>query len=568
MISDTARYDATSMNRPAQSSVSTTMNSHFDLVIYGGTAAAVTAAIQTARMGLHTALVSPDRHLGGMVSSGLGWVDSKDGRAVGGLAREFHHRVWRHYRNPAAWTRVSRDEYQARVHAQPGPTIDDKEEVMWTFEPHVAERLLDEWLAETKVQVFRDEWLVREAGGVQREGSRITGFRTLSGRVFTAGMFIDASYEGDLMATAGVTYRVGRDSAAEFGESLNGIYFKKPGQMYADAAFKAYENVDPYRVPGDPVSGLIAGIEGHLRPDEHLGDTDTRLQSFNLRLCLTNVPENRVPITRPADYNEANYELLFRVYEGGSVCGFSAQEMPNAKTDSNNSGMVSLDYIGGNYSITEGWNYSEATYEHRARILQAHRDYTHGLLWTIMNHPRVPAEHRENWSRWGLAADEFADTGHWPHQVYVREARRMQGTTIMTQHHVECAKGYEVADSIGLGSYSMDSHNIRRVIVDGKIRAEGGFYIFSKQVYPISYGSITPRREEITNLLVPVTLSATHAAFGSIRMEPTYMILGQSAATAAAFALRSDIPVQDVSYAELAQRLAADGQVLKGWPAA
>lgn len=542
------------------------MSDKFDLVVYGGTAAAVSAAIQADRMGLRTALVSPDKHLGGMVSSGLGWVDSKDGRAVGGLAREFHKRVWRHYRKPESWTRSNRDEYQARVHAQPGPTIDDKEEVMWTFEPHVAEQIFDDWLAETKVTVFRDEWLDRSPNGVSVEEGRIIGFHTLSGRRFEGAMFIDATYEGDLMAAAGVTYRVGRDAASEFNESLNGLYFKKPGMMYADGAIKSYANVDPYVVPGDPESGLIKGIEGPLKPEENLGDPDGRLQSFNLRLCLTNDPSNRVAITPPPNYKESDYELLLRVYEGGTECGFSTQEMPNAKTDSNNHGSFSLDYVGGNYSVAEGWNYSEASYEHRARILQDHQDYTRGLLWTIMNNPRIPAEDRAKWSTWGLCADEFTDNDHWPHQVYVREARRMWGTTIMTQHHVQCVPGYEIADSIGLGSYSLDSHNIRRVIVEGKIRAEGGFYLFSKQVYPISYGAIIPKRGEVTNLLVPVTVSATHAAFGSIRMEPTYMILGQSAATAAALALRGKTSVQDVPYAELAERLSADGQVLEGWP--
>ena len=541
------------------------MSDNFDLVIYGGTAAAVTAAIQADRMGLRTALVSPDRHLGGMVSGGLGWVDSKDGRAVGGLAREFHRRIWKHYRDPAAWKHSRRENY--KVNAQPGPGIDDKAEVMWTFEPGVAERVLDAWLAETKVVIVRDERLDRAPGGVTREGSRLTGIHTSSGRLFTAGVFIDATYEGDLMAEAGVTYRVGRDSAAEFKEPLNGIYFKK-AQPNGEPAVNPYDKVDPYRTPGDPASGLIAGVEGVFPPDEHEGDADKRLQCFNLRLCLTTVAENRAPVTKPVGYQESDYELLFRLYEAGEVCGFSTQEMPNAKTDSNNSGPFSLDFIGGNFSTKDGWNYSEASYERRAEIVKSHLTYTQGLLWTIMNHPRVPEQHRRNWSKWGLAADEFPDNGHWPHQIYVREARRLWGSTIMTQHHVQLAPSYEVKDSIGLGSYSLDSHQIRRVVKDGKIRGEGSFYQFNKQVYPISYGAIAPRREEITNLLVPVTLSATHAAFGSIRMEPTYMILGQSAATAAALAFKAKTPVQDVPYADLAARLKADDQVLEGWAAA
>lgn len=538
------------------------MSIAFDLVIYGGTASAVTAAIQADRMGLRTILVSPDRHLGGMVTSGLGWVDSKDGRAVGGLAREFHRRVWQHYRRPEAWTRAQRSQYQTRVHAQPGPTIDDEQQVMWTFEPHVAEQILDAWLAETKVTVVREEWLDRNPGSVQVENGRITAFHTLSGRLYAGQMFIDATYEGDLMAAAGVTHRIGRDANSEFGETLNGIYFKKATDQYGSMAVTAYDAIDPYVKPGDPASGFLPGIEGHLPPGQEVGDADDRLQSFNLRLCLTNDPANRVAVTPPPGYREADFELLLRLYEAGHPCGFSTQEMPNAKTDSNNDGPFSLDFIGGSAG------YSAGTYAERARIAQAHQNYVRGLLYTIMNNPRVPAEDRERWRQWGPAADEFTDNGHWPHQLYVREARRMWGSHVLTQHHVQVRPGYEIADSIGLGSYSMDSHQVRRVLVEGKIRAEGGFYLFSKQVYPISFGNITPSREEITNLLVPVTVSATHAAFGSVRMEPTYMILGQSAATAAALAIRGKTHVQEVPYGDLRARLQEDGQVLVGWPAA
>lgn len=532
----------------------------FDVAVYGGTAAAVTAAIQAERSGMKVVLLSPDKHLGGMTSGGLGWTDSKDGNAIGGLAREFYHRIWKYYSRAEAWTRTERSLYNSRVNAQPGRTIDDEKQVMWTFEPQVAEKVLDAWLAETAVDLRRNEWLDRESG-VTVTDHNIRQIRMLSGQTYAARVFIDATYEGDLMAAAGVTYRVGRDSAGEYNEPLNGIYFKKPGTIYYKD--DAYRDISPYRRPGDPQSGFIAGIEGKMPENEHEGDGDSRLQSFNFRLCLTAVPENRVPIERPKDYDEAAYELLLRMYEAGHPSGFSVQEMPNGKTDSNNLGIMSLDYIGGSFSIKEGWNYSEAGYEKRQQIVRDHLDYTQGLLWTLMNHPRVPEKDRLNWSRYGLAADEFGDNGHWPHQLYVREARRMNGLGVMTQHHVEMRPGHAVADSIGLGSYSLDSHAARRVVINGLIRHEGGFYVGCAKPYPISYGTIVPRRNEVHNLLVPVTLSATHAAFGSIRMEPTYMILGQSAGSAAVLAVNQKLPVQDISYDALQRSLNTGGQVLE-----
>lgn len=535
----------------------------YDVVVYGGTAAGVIAAIQTSRMGRKAVLVSPDKHLGGLTSSGLGWTDSKDGRAIGGLAREFYRRIWQHYNRPAAWTRTNRAEYARRTLAQPGRAVDDVNKVMWTFEPHVAEAVFERWLASSRVDVHRDEWLDRESG-VEVQDQRIQRIHTQSGRAYAARVFIDATYEGDLMAAARVTYRVGRDAVAEYDEPLNGIRFKDTGDRLSKNDIRG--RIDPYVKPGDPSSGFLPGIEGEMPRHERGGDGDTRLQSFNYRLCLTTLTDNRLPIGRPADYNEADYELLFRLYEAASPTaspsGFTTQEMPNGKTDSNNAGSMSFDYVGGNYSIEGGWNYSEAGYDQRRRIAQAHRDYQMGLLWTIMNHPRVPADERGRWSRYGLAADEFRDNGNWPYQLYVREARRMRGLTTMTQHHVQRKSGYFVTDSIGMGSYSLDSHHVRRVVIEGQVRSEGGFYERLEGPFPISYGSIVPRREEIQNLLVPVTLSATHAAFGSIRMEPTYMILGQSAATAAVFAIQSRTAVQDLSYGVLRRRLLADGQVL------
>jgi hypothetical protein len=534
----------------------------YDVVIYGGTSAAVTAAVQARRMGKSVVIVCPEKHLGGLTTSGLGWTDSKNGAAIGGLAREFYHRVWQFYNDPAQWHKQTRDSYIAqRIGAQPGPAIDEAKQVMWTFEPHAAERVVEDWLASEKIPVFREEWLDRKKG-VGKKGKQITSLTMLSGKHFQGKMFIDAGYEGDLMAAAGVKYRIGRDSAKEFKEPLNGVRFMLKGvdKYHSD---EEYPGVDPYVIPGKPESGLIAGIEGELKGPLPLGEADPqRLQSFNYRLCLTREADNRTPIAKPDGYDENQYELLFRLLAGGSESSFTTQAMPNRKTDSNAQGRMSGDFIGGNFSAKEKWSYSEASYDQRTKILESHRRYQQGLLWTLQNHPRVPDAIRQKLSPWGLAKDEFTDNGNWPHQLYVREARRMVGEAVVTQHHVQLKKGYAVKDSIGLGSYSLDSHVARRVVIDGKIRDEGGFYVWWDKPYPLPYGCIVPKKDDVTNLFAPTTLSATHAAFGSIRMEPTYMILGQSAATAAVLALEKGIAVQDVDYAELQKRLTADGQVL------
>lgn len=535
------------------------MNS-YDIVIYGGTAAGVTAAVQAARMSCSVALVCPEKHLGGLTTSGLGWTDSKNGDAIGGLAREFYGRVWLAYASPARWTRQTRESYlEQKVVAQPGMAIEDDKQVMWTFEPHVAQLVMDEWIASENIEVFRDEWLDRETG-VEKSDGRIESLRTLSGKTFRGKMFIDAGYEGDLMAASGVSFRVGRDSAGEFGESLGGVRFPVEGvDSYSHR--DDYLGVDPFVVPGQSESGFLPGIEGR---GDHLplGVADSRLQGFNYRLCLTTQSEIRAPILKPEGYDEREYELLFRLFAAGQKSSFTTQLMPNFKTDSNSQGRFSGDFVGGNYSLQDGWNYSDASYEKRAEIVAAHRSYQQGLLWTLQNHPRVPPEVREELGVWGLASDEFGDNEHWPHQLYVREARRLVGQSVVTQHHVQLQPGFEVLDSIGLGSYSLDSHVVRRVVVAGRIRDEGGFYIWHDKPYPLPLGCIVPQFCDVTNLLTPTTPSATHAAFGSIRMEPTYMILGQAAATIAVLALREKTNVQNVDYSELAEQLRADGQVL------
>ena len=540
----------------------------YDVVIYGGTPAAVTAAVQVKRMGQSVAIVCPDAHIGGLTISGLGWTDSKNGAAIGGLAREFYHRIWQFYQNPDAWTQQTRDSYIAqKVGAQPGIALDDTKQVMWTFEPHAALHVMENWLNEEKIPVFKNEWLDRGKNGVIKQGAKITAMRTLSGKVFKAKVFIDAGYEGDLMASAKIPHRVGRDAAIDWSEPLNGVRFTIAGVDRYHSA-DAYQGVDPYLIPGKPESGFIAGVEGKWdEAQTPLGAADTkRLQSFNYRLCLTTEAKNRAAFPKPKNYDEKQYELLFRLLATGKESSWTTQAMPNLKTDSNNQGSMSGDFVGGSFSLPEHLTYSSATYGRRKQMLADHRTYQQGLLWSLQNHERVPSELRTRLAPWGLAKDEFADNENWPYQVYVREARRMEGITTVTQHHVQKRPGFSVQDSVGLGSYSLDSHVVRRVVIDGGIRDEGGFYVFWDKPYPIPYGCLVPKSDDCLNLLVPVTVSATHAAFGSIRMEPTYMILGQAAGAAACLAIKQNVSVQTVPYADLAKQLAQDKQVL-AWAA-
>lgn len=542
-------------------------NTNRDIVVYGGTCSGITAAIQAKRMGKSVVLVCPEEHLGGLTISGLGWTDTKDTDCIGGMAREFYHRIWVYYNDPAAWVYQSRSSYNPSWQA--GPAIQDASETMWTFEPHAAEAVFEQWLAEAGVTVVRNRWLDRGPGGVVKAGNRITEIKTLAhdedlgftpAETYTGKMFIDASYEGDLMASAGVSYRIGRDAKSEYNETLNGIYFKSSNLSPSNSP---YYGIDPYVVEGDSSSGFIAEIEDEFTDMSRIGQEDDRLQAFNFRMCLTDVAANRVPIPQPAGYDEAQYELLLRLYEAGQNPGFTTQRMPNLKCDNNNSGLMSLDWPGGNFSMEDGWVYSEATYTERMNYIQRQRNYQQGLLWTMLYHPRVPATIRASRTKWGLSKDEFADNENWPYFSYVREARRLEGEMVMTEHHVKMASGYAVTDSIGQGSYSLDSHVVRRVVIDGTIWDEGGFYLWWSDGYPISYRAILPKQQEAANLLVPVCVSASHAAFGSIRMEPTYMILGQSAATAAALAIDYEYDLQQVPYDLLRTQLLSDGQRLK-----
>ena len=512
-----------------------------DVVVYGGTSGGVAAAVQAARLGKTVVLIEPGRHLGGLTSGGLGATDIGNKKAIGGLAREFYRRVRTHYAADAAWTWEQRSAFTGRGH-EPG------EDVAWTFEPHAAELVYVEMLREIKSPQMFGQRLDLKAG-VKKEGTRIVSITTEAGNTYRGKVFIDATYEGDLMAKAGVAYHVGREANAIYGETLNGVQVKN------SVHHQFVKNIDPYVKPGDPTSGLLPRV--HAGPLEADGTGDRKVQAYNFRLCATDVPANRRPWPKPASYDEKQYELLLRNFEAGDLrLPWNPLLMPNRKTDANNNFAFSTDNIGFNY------DYPDGDYATRERIWKEHVEYTQGLMWTLANHPRVPEKVRQHFTTWSLAKDEFRDTDNWPHQLYVREARRMIGAYVMIEQN---CRGTRVAeDPVGLAAYTMDSHNIQRYVTkEGFVRNEGDVQVGGFSPYPISYRSITPKAAECTNLLVPVCLSASHISYGSIRMEPVFMVLGQSAASAAALAIDGKCDVQAVDYAKLKERLLKDGQVLE-----
>jgi hypothetical protein len=388
--------------------------------------------------------------------------------------------------------------------------------------------------------------------GVVKSGKRITAITLEDGTTIEGRMFIDASYEGDLLPGAGVSFVTGRESNAEFDEQGNG----NTGVARKNQLPKG---IDPYVKQGDPSSGLLPGVNPDLGGEK--GEGDHRLQAYCYRMCLTDAPENRVMIDKPDGYDEADYEILFRAIEAGQKWGFfKTSPMPNRKTDSNNTGGISTDFIGMNYG--KDWNWATLGHKEREALAAKHRDWQLGLVWTIQNHARVPEKIREAYGKWGLPKDEFTDNGHWPHNLYVREARRMRSDFVMTENH--CKRKLPVDDPVGMGAYTLDSHNTQRVVADGMVRNEGDIQSYlGGKAYGISYRTIVPPADECENLLVPWALSATHIAFGSIRMEPVFMILGQSAATAACLAIDDESTVQAVPYDQLRKRLLADGQKLE-----
>jgi hypothetical protein len=512
-------------NANAHAEQSSQANASWDLVVYGGTAGGVFTAVAAAREGLKVALFEPGRHLGGMVSGGLGWTDYGKKEVIGGYALEFFRRVGAKYGEP----------------------------ITWHFEPHVAEAVFGDLVTQAGVQVFLKHRL-REKRGVVRRGTAIESIAFENGKSVRGRIFADASYEGDLMAQAGVAYTWGREGSSEFGESLAGVRERTPKHQFT-------VRVNPYDDRGRLLPEVSAGPRGEP------ASADRKVQAYNFRVCMTERATDRVPFPKPRGYDARRFELLARLLaelDKGKQAArkpwtledvMKPDPLPNGKTDTNNNGAFSTDYIGGSY------DYPEGSYAARARIWQAHVDYVQGFLYFLANDAGVPHGLHEAIAYWGLCQDEFVDNANWPYQLYVREARRMRGEYVMSQKDIQSELGKP--DSIGMGSYNSDSHNVQRIATaDGAVENEGDMQV-PVEPYQIPYRMILPKRSEATNLLVPVAFGATHVAYSTLRMEPQYMIIGQAAGVAAKLALESGKALQDVDPSALAAILRKQQAVLE-----
>ncbi len=536
----------------------------YDIVIYGGTSAGIAAAIQASRMGKTVLLIEPTSRIGGLTTGGLGATDIGNKDAIGGISREFYRNIRKYYDDPGNWKWQSREDYREGRNT-------GNEDAMWTFEPSAALKVYETMMAPEKIELVCGQRLERK-DGVKKKGNMIISIEMEEGMLYRGKMFIDATYEGDLMASAGVSYAIGREPNKQYGETLNGIQANKVGLTIRGTVSRNalhhnfIDGVDPYVIKGDPSSGLLPFI--HEGPPGIDGHGDKGIQAYCFRMTLTDHPGNRIPFSKPENYKEADYELLFRNYEaaegpvenmynyGDPLVPWINTPMPNRKTDTNNQKGFSTDFIGQNF------DYPEADYKRRDEIIARHKNYQQGLMWTLAFHPRIPREVRDVVSRWGTPKDEYDNDDGWPTQLYVREARRMVSNYVMTQKNCE---GLETADDpVGLGAYGMDSHHVKRYVdVNGFVQNEGNVEASVPKPYPVSFRSIVPKPEECGNLLIPVCVSATHIAYGSIRMEPVFMVLGQSAATAASMAIDKDVEIQSTDYQKLRERLLSDGQVLE-----
>lgn len=478
----------------------------FDVLVYGGTAGGAIAAIAAAEQGANVALVEPRKNIGGMVSGGLGRTDFGKEYVVGGMSRTYFERLGKHY----------------------------DQELAWFFEPHVAEQAFRDWLAEAGVSVLFD----LRVDSVKKEGHQITGLVFENGKELNAKVFIDASYEGDLLPRANVSYTWGREGRTEYGESLAGRLEYSTKHQFQGVVKGVDDDDTLLPLVGSRDSGAV-------------GEADKKVQAYNFRLCLSKEPDNQLPFPKPEGYDPAQYELLKRFLAAHPETPLNKllniAEMPNNKTDINNNGPISTDYIG------ESWAYPEAEYATREAIWEKHKKYTQGLIYFLANDSSVPKHVQDGTNQWGIAKDEFVDNDHWTHQLYIREARRMVGDYVMTQQDVQ--ENRDKDDSIGMGSYNMDSHHVQRFVkADGIVENEGDMQV-GVPPYEIPYRILLPKQDECTNLLVPVCMSASHVAYSSLRMEPQYMILGQAAGVAAALAQANNIPVQAVDIPELQKRL-------------
>ncbi len=521
----------------------------YDLIIYGATPAGITAAVQASGMDKTSLIIVPGNRLGGATSGGLGWADIGVKETIGGLSLQFFQKVFQYYQSDSAWKFEERENYKARGNhaiAPNGP--------MWSFEPGVAKLIFEKMIEEAaNIDVAYNERLDLQEGVTMENGS-IKSIKMVSGRVFTGKYFVDASYEGDMMALAGVNYHVGRESKATYKESLAGVLgptinVRQPKQFFGP-------EISPY----DESGNLLPGIQDI--PMGEPGQGDHKIQAYNFRACLTTAEENKIPISRPENYDSTKYELLYRYVKAKELNSISRiltiSPMPNKKTDINDGGHgspFSTDYNGMN------WDFPEGDYETREKIWNEHYDFTIGLFYFLGHDPRLPESIRNEMLQYGLPGDEYTDHNHWTPQMYIRETRRMIGKNILTQQ--DCQENTNKEESIGLASYGPDSHHVQRIIYDnGEVVNEGNF-LEPHNPYEIPLGVILPKREECENLIVPVCLSASHVAFGSIRMEPVFMILGQSAATVAALAIDQSINIHDLKYEDIREQLIKDGQKLK-----
>jgi hypothetical protein len=501
----------------------------FDLVVYGGTAGGVMTAISAARAGLTVALLEPSKHLGGMVTGGLSRTDFGKKEVIGGIALEFYQRAGKKYGR----------------------------EIEWMPEPRIAEAILNEMIQEAKTITVLLNHRLKEQGGVKKQGARIVEITMENGARFQGAIFADASYEGDLLAQAKVDFTWGRESAAQYNESLAGVRPKDRNHQF-DFPVSAY----------DENKKLLPEIQ--TGPRGEIGAGDRKVQAYNYRMILTNDPDNRLPFAKPATYNAKRFELLARflaefVKQKGrgprmNEILLPAQVAGKQKWDFNNRGPFSTDYIG------KSWDYPNASYKRRAEIWQEHKIYTQELFYFLVTDSRVPKETQAEIAQFGLAKDEFIDNDLWPYQLYVREARRMVGDYVVTQKDIQTE--LTKPDVIAMGSYNSDSHNVQRYFTpEGNAQNEGNMEV-AVTPYQIPYRILLPKRAQATNLLVPVCFSASHVTYSTLRMEPQYMMIGQAAGVASKMALEKKTAVQDVDTKALSAKLHEQGAVFEWKPPA
>lgn len=485
-----------------------------DVFIYGATPAGLMAAIELKKRGFSVAIAEITAYAGGMTTSGLGATDLGVEQAIGGLAKTFYDKVAQYYKKPK----------------------------QFRFEPHVAQQIFSQWIEEYELSIYYKQYLK----SVDKNDSKLQTVTMECGRTYRAKIFLDCTYEGDLMAMAGVTYHVGREATEQYKEIYNGVQFGTEHHK-----FECW--VDPYKEQGNRESGLLFGIQ-ECQEYETNGSADHRIQAYNFRVCLTTELANQIAFFKPPSYDASHYELLLRYIEQGYWDSLKLNTpLPNNKTDLNNFGGFSTDFIGMNHQ------FPHASFEERQQIYEQHVNYVMGLLYFLSHDDRLPAYVREDTLKFGLAKDEFQETYHFPPQLYIRECRRMISEVVMTENHA--MKRKKVDDSIGMASFHMDSHHVRRIVLNGRVVNEGDIQV-AVPPFEISYRAIIPFKQQCENLIVPVCLSASHIAYGSIRMEPVFMILGQSAAVAAAIALQKGLAVQDIDYLELQQQLLAIEQIV------